>query len=423
MTADEAIGYTWSDEDLAEMDTDISTDSMAVKRNPIGEYIEWKRDTGTERGSLKNEHSVLQEYEAFLVKKCDEHPCNVSDEHVKAFAEHLKNGDKIVIKQLSRHKRVRGADVETESISFNLSERTREGYLNYVGGFYNWLESNGVVSNNPATKALSELKNRGLLNVKESDRPKIEFEEMQNFLKQLTDPYRKSFILFCLKTGVRHGEACNIDLRDLHLDHPVYDWYLDTYDIKLVKEIEDKPDSLFIMPSFQKGTVVRGEKRNDGQKRKRKDGTVIPVDEELKNALLEYLLTRKPPKQDAPCHPLFVLKRNIKERETERTSNSSNREQILRHAFGEYGWYESGAGIEDNIDIHYLRHYFTHNHRHMGGVYDGHMPEGVIAYVRGDADSGDTARETTYAHGNWDDWEKTVKEPYLDGIYQFGLYD
>jgi len=420
MTANDTIGHTWSDEELAEMDTDISTDTMEVKRNPVGKYIDSKNDTGIQAEGLQNIQSVLQEYEAFLKKTFDQHPCNVSDKHVKAFAEHLKNGNKIVIRKSSD----KIQDVNrTEPIQFDIKDRTREGYLRTISGFYNWLENNGVVSDNPATKALTELKNRGEFKGGDPDRPKIEFEEMRDFLKQLTHPYQRAFILVCLKTGARHGEVANIDLRDLHLDHQVYDWYLNTYDIKIVKEVEDKPDSLFIQPGFQKKTVVRGEERGCGQKRKRKDGTVIPIDEELKTALLEYLLIRKPPKKDAPCHPLFVKRTNRCTERTQRITHHTNRKQILEKVFGEYGWYESGAPTEKNVDIHYLRHYFTHNHRHMSGVYDGHMPEGVIAYIRGDADSGDTARETTYAHGNWDNWEKTVKQPYLDGIYQFGIYD
>ncbi|VTT86304.1 hypothetical protein DM2_2342 [Halorubrum sp. DM2] len=51
------------------------------------------------------------------------------------------------------------------------------------------------------------------------------------------------------------------------------------------------------------------------------------------------------------------------------------------------------------------------------------MPEGVIAYIRGDAPEGDSVREQTYRHDDWNVWERYIKRPYLEGIYEFNLYD
>ena len=51
------------------------------------------------------------------------------------------------------------------------------------------------------------------------------------------------------------------------------------------------------------------------------------------------------------------------------------------------------------------------------------MPYPVLAYVRGDADSADTARNEDYKHTSWKRWHEIVEQPYLDNIYQFGVYD
>lgn len=400
-------GYT--DEELASMDTDLSVDEVEVKRHPISMFVREKKEMGKDPGYTQSLKSLLREFREFLSDQHNEHLCNIDDTAIRDFNEHLKGGEKYV------------TNTRMESEKFRLKNRTREDYLSRLVVFYNWLVENGVISTNPAQKALADLRDRpGEFGKSRTDRPKIELQEMQEFLEWLKTPFQRAFVLLLLKTGVRSGEARNIDLRDLNLDHPLFKHYVEEYDILTVDEVKDKPDTLFIQPGFRKGTVVRGEERTSGQKRKREDGSVIPVDHELKTALIEYLLVRPLPKRDVPCHPLFVTDRN---ETTERMGRHSTRHFIIKKALGEYGWWESGAGIEQNIDLHYFRHYFTHNHKHMSGVYSGYLPEGVLAYIRGDVDSGSTSRNTDYSHGSWDDWERTVKQPYLDGVYQFGIYD
>jgi len=398
----------YTDNELAEMDTDTSVDVMKIKRQPINAYVEYRRKIGGEESNINQSESVLREFAAYLTKQYDEHPCNVSDNHIKEFNQHLKGG-----KKLYRNRREWGD-------TFDLSDRSRERYLDIVTQFYNWLKNNNVVSENPASIALSDLnKKSGEFALGPPDRPRIEMDEMKEFLTFLYTPFQRAVFVLLLKTGIRNGEMRNIDLRDVHIDHKIYQWLLDEYDIQIIKEVENRPDTLFIQPGFTKGSVIRGEEREAGQKRSRDDGTVIPIDEELKTALLEYILSRPTPIKDKSCHPLFIKEKN---KGQERVTWDSIATRAKVHALEEFGWHDPQLPTEEKVDIHYFRHYFTHNHRHMSGVYDGHMPEGVIAYIRGDADSNGTTRETTYSHGSWDDWNKKIKRPYLDGIYQFGLY-
>jgi integrase len=244
---------------------------------------------------------------------------------------------------------------------------------------------------------------------------------------------------------VRIGELLNIDLRCVHVGdgegntHPVYQDILDTYDVRLKPEVRNKPDSIFIYKKFNAGTEMEGEVRGCGNKRKDDDGSVIPIDDELKTALLEYLLTRNPPLthyDQGTAIPLFTKPSNQGplDRLTYNTilTEFGTRGDGEDGALAEFGWYEQGADTEDNVFMHYFRHYFTDNMKHNHGVYRGWMPTGVIAYIRGDVDKSatvgserrdSTARENTYSHSDWRNWKINVEAPYLNNIYKFGVYN
>jgi len=415
------LGIDWSKEytkeELKEQDTDTSIDPISVKERPVSEFADNKLHKSLQQKYKQKITNVLLEFESFLYNEKGLHPCNVSDDHIKAFNQHLKSGTAYHIQQQMYRE---GAK------QFDLSPGSRGDYLRIIKRFYSWLDNSNVISENPAQVALESEELKNDLQIDDKDRPVRSMEEMTAFLRWCPSPFHRAYFLILLKSGIRAGELRNIDLRDLHLDHPLYEYWLDKYDISLVDDVTNKPDSIYIMGSFNEGTEVRGELREAGNKRSRDDGTVIPIDTEVKATLLEYILTRAAPNPDAPCHPLFVKKRSDGSRE--RITQSS----VIKRIFGlleEYEWYERGSGIENNIDNHYFRHYFTYNHRHLRGVYDDWMPDGLRAYLRGDKDSSNddensnTARNTVYSHSSWDDWNRTVREPYMDSIYYFGVYE
>lgn len=415
------LGIDWTkeytEEELKQQDTDTSVNPISVKKQPITAFADNNLHESLQEDYRQKITNVLLEFEAFLYNEYELHPCNVSDDHIKAFNEHLKSGTAYYMQRGRRGERAK---------QFDVSPGSRSNYFSYIKRFYSWLEKNNVVSENPAQVALDSEELENDLKTDDKDRPVRSMEEMTAFLRWCPSPFHRAYFLVLLKSGVRAGELRNIDLRDLHLDHPLYKYWLEKYDISLVEDVANKPDSVYIMGGFNAGTEVRGEVREAGNKRSRDDGTVIPIDPELKTALLEYVLTRPAPNPDVPCHPLFVKERDNGDRE--RITDGS----VQRRIFGlleEYEWYEQGAGIEEKIDNHYFRHYFTYNHRHLRGVYDNWMPDGLRAYLRGDKDSSDddensnTARNTVYSHSSWDDWNRTVREPYMDSIYYFGVYE
>lgn len=398
----------YSRDELEEMDTGNDNSIIDIKRSAPDKFLKELNELNRSDETIVGYKSILTEFVAFL-NDMGEHPCNITDEHIKKFNTHLKQETDQFL--------------EIESTTDRLRDSTRANYLSLLSAFYAWLESENVVQDNPARRVLSRLKESEDIDIEDEDRPPHELEEMRAFVNWLNSPFHRAWFMFLLKTGSRRGGAVNVDLRDLHIDHPVYEHLLNKYDITLTKYVADKPDSVHIMNDIREGEVVRDEERWCGIKEGVKVGRTVPLDGELKTALLEYLLARPAPKPSQPCHPLFFKPNRPdhgtgSERIKEATINGS-----LFGALEEYGWYESGAGKSESVDNHYFRHYFTVNHRYKDGFWNQHMPDPVLAYVRGDKDSADTARNEEYDHSSWTRWNEIVRQPYLGNIYKFGVYD
>ncbi|ELZ49839.1 integrase family protein [Halorubrum distributum JCM 10118] len=430
-----SISDQFTEEEIREADTTNSVDEVEVKSNAISEFISNKLVRGRQERMVQDQESVLREFEAFVYWLDRVHVCMVDDGHVVEFNDHLKHSDRYLTRT---HPDVDGL------LELDLSDVSRHNILSVLVDFYNFLkEEKGVVSNNPAQQALRSFP-EDEFDLTPPDRPRKEMDEMREFLEWLDTPFERAIILTLLKTGVRIGELVNIDLRCVHLGdgagntHPLYQRFLDQYDINLISEVRDKPDTMFVYTKFNEGTEIREEIRKHGNKRKDEQGSVIPIDDELKTALLEYLLTRNPPLEHDHrdiAIPLFT--KPSSEGTLDRLTYGSVRGQFGEKGsadgvLAEYGWYEQGAPTEENVFMHYFRHYFTDNHKHNHGVYRGWMPAGVIAYIRGDVDKSatvgserreSTARENTYSHSDWRNYKINIEQPYLDNIYKFGIYD
>lgn len=410
----------WTKEELQEMDTNSSTDEIEIRSNPIEEFIKRQERYGRQERYISKIESVLREFEAFLYEEYSEHVCNIDDSYITEFNEYLKENGKYYVIQK------RGQNPNNRAKNRDIGDRTRHDYLVILGSLYRWLSDvEKILSQNPVEKALEDF-GKDEFDLTPPDRPRIELSEMREFLHWIPDSQARAIILFLLKTGARIGEAMNIDLCCLHINHPLYYSILEKHDINLVNEITDKPDTVYIMPGFSEGSKIRGEIREWGNKRKRENGSVIPLDRELKAGMLEYMLVRRRAREhSSPGKPLFTKPTN--KGEGDRMSDTSIKALLLTRPsttgyLDDYDWYKRGAPTEENITFHYFRHYFTHNHKHLKGVYEHHMPKGTRKYIRGDVRDKSDVEDDNYSHSDWDTWERFVKEPYLENIYKFGLY-
>ena len=270
-----------------------------------------------------------------------------------------------------------------------VSEGTVATYAAYLHRFYAYMTQVGVFDSNPMALVVEEMDERVDTNPTRRD---IDLDSMRQFVRGIAHPLDRAVIVTLLKTGIRVGELCNLDLRDLSL--PVD---LAGYDLDGRPQLDGRPRSLYIDDAPGRGAVVNGERRTASNKRKR--ATVVPVDPELERVLRQWLAVRPDPV--SPADPLFLA---TTEGWGERLTTDGIRHIVQSHA-REAGWYHAGGGASENVTPHYFRHFFTTHLRDRTG------DRGIVKYLRGDV--GEDVIET-YTH-NWGD---RVRETYERNIYQ-----
>lgn len=290
----------------------------------------------------------------------------------------------------------------------HLKENTAGAYAGCIQRFYDFYSTRGTFETNPAAIALE---NVDFKRSKNPIRRDISQGEMASFLKDITRPQPLAICVLLAKTGIRVSELINLDLRDIHLDHP-------SYNVEIRSEISGRPDTIFVPSDIQAGEEYNGEVRKKGNKRER--DTLIPIDSELKKSLLKHYLTKlespnaddERAKRTGEAEPLFYQrlgyrsKRVIGERAT-----GGGVWRLLKDLGEPRGWYKVGRGAEENVTAHYFRHWFTTQAEKED------MSRAVVKYIRGDV--GTDIIDKHYRHF----WGEEVREEYLSKIYKFGIYD
>ncbi len=335
--------------------------SVDASDDPVGYFLEDLEYHGKTRRTRDAYERVLRRFEAYVADR------NTS------------------LPEATRHEcmawvhRIRG----------DLASSTVATYASYVHRFYAYMTQVGEFDANPMTLVMEEMDESV-----DTDpaRREVSVAGMGAFVRDITHPLDRALVVTLVKTGVRVGELCNLDLRDLHLADPDVQA---AYDVDHRGTLDGRPGSLFVASDVSRGDVVGGEERTASNKRKR--STVIPVDAELKRTLRRYLAIR--PTARSPAEPLFCSTREWGRRVTPAMVRSI----VADHASA-VGWYRAGGNAEDNVTPHYFRHFFTTHLRDRTG------DRGVVKYLRGDV-----AQDVidTYTH-NWGD---RVREVYEANIY------
>ena len=268
------------------------------------------------------------------------------------------------------------------------SESTVATYASYLHRFFAYMAQIGTFESNPMALVMEEMDES--INT-DPTRREISVEEMQSFLAEIPHPLERAVIMTLLKTGIRAGELCNLDVRDLHLEQPG-----PRPEAPVRAGLAGRPDSLYIASEPTRGAVINGEERSASNKRKR--DTTIPVDGELARTLRRWLAIRPDSRSDAT--PLFV---STSGNWGQRLTPDMVHHIVETHA-REWGWYRDGGGPEENVTPHYFRHFFTTHLRDRTG------DRGVVKYLRGDV-----AQDIidTYTH----EWGTGVRDVYESNIY------
>jgi len=274
------------------------------------------------------------------------------------------------------------------SLRGTVAESTVATYASYLHRFYGYMTQVGTFDSNPMALVVEEIDES--IDT-DPQRREISLMEMRSFLDQLTHPLDRAIVVTLLKTGIRAGELCNLDQRDLNLtDDP-------RNGVTVRPQLEGRPDSLYVSATPTRGSQTNGEHRRASNKRQR--DTVIPVDSELRNVLTRWLAVR--PDSISNANPLFT---GTADNWGRRITTDMVHHTVTSHA-SDAGWYHDGAGAADNVTPHYFRHFFTTHLRDRTG------DRGIVKYLRGDV-----AQDIidTYTH----DWGSRVRDVYEQHIYQ-----
>jgi site-specific recombinase XerD len=271
----------------------------------------------------------------------------------------------------------------------DLESSTVATYASYLHRFYAYMTQIEEFDSNPMTVVREEMDER--IDT-DPTRRELAVPQMREFVETIAHPLDRAVVVTLLKTGIRVGECCNLDLRDLSLAGDYGSYTLGTR-----PQLDGRGPSLFVASDVAVGDAVDGEVRSTANKRQRE--TVIPVDDELAAALRAWLAVRPDAVGDA--EPLFCSTRDDWGR---RLTPPMVRSFVSEYAT-DVGWYRRGGGPAENVTPHYFRHFFTTHLRDRTG------DRGIVQYLRGDvaADVIDT-----YTH----DWGSRVRDTYERHIYQ-----
>lgn len=268
----------------------------------------------------------------------------------------------------------------------DVASSTVATYASYLHRFYDYMAQVGRFDDNPMSLVLEEIDES--INTDPARRD-ISIPEMRAFVADISHPLHQAVVCTLLKTGLRAGELCNLDLRDLSLPDA-------SVDVAMRAQIETRPGSLYVDSEPSAGDTYHGEVRTASNKRKR--ATTIPVDDELAYVLARWLAIRPDPRSSAD--PLFV---STSDEWGKRLTPNMVHHLVERHA-RQQGWYRDGGGPEENVTPHYFRHFFTTHLRDRTGE------RGIVKYLRGDV-----AQDIidTYTH----DWGGRVRRVYENNVY------
>ncbi|MFC7226785.1 tyrosine-type recombinase/integrase [Salinirubellus salinus] len=301
-----------------------------------------------------------------------------------------------VLRRCERFLGTRGVDFRTagqrdcmawvHSLRGDHAPSTVATYASYLHRFYAYMTQVEAFDGNPMALVMEEMDESI-----DTDpaRREVDVPTMRAFVADIRHPLDRALVVTLLKTGMRVGELCNLDLRDLHLEDPEVNA---AFEARPRAAVENRPDTLYVASEPSRGHAYNGEERTASNKRKR--DTVIPVDAELRSALRGWLAVR--PDTRSPADPLFL---STRDRWGERLTPKMVRNVVRGHAEAR-GWHREGGDAAENVTPHYFRHFFTTHLRDRTG------DRGVVKYLRGDVAS-DVI--DTYTH-NWGDRVRSVYE-------------
>lgn len=337
------------------------------RRDDVDPFQLWLEDRVYTRDYSKDYVTALErrvdQWRSFMVSRSDRHPACPSARHVESFARYYLN--------------------ERDNNPGTVAEK-----LGCLSRCYRYFQESPNFPHGTDFNPFDAAKGKMNLNDDDPKPPRpIPIHElrtvMQDDLRHVRD---RAIIMAGFKWGLRASEVTNVKLEDVHLANAELREHYD--DLGSAPALEDRPNAVYVP--------------HDRERNKRDRPTVLPIDDEFRRVLTQWLLCRP----DNGEEWLFTSKNNGL-----KIDHTNINDIWKKHFRPRYGPTDRFRGVTS----HYGRHYFV---TYMRNEKD--WPRQLLKYMRGDRQSGGEIKSTrdaidSYIHTFYED----IEARYRREIYKF----
>jgi integrase/recombinase XerD len=223
---------------------------------------------------------------------------------------------------------------------------------------------------------------------KEEELPDISQKELRSILSNITHIRNRIIVLLGFKFGMRQGEIRNMQLQDIHINNDDLKEHYD--EMGTHERIEGHKNVIYIPSQYQR----------EGNKSER--GRLLPLDREVRRALVDYLLIRP------DCGQPWVF---VSQTDHEHITDKNRLNQVWREDIA------SQVETKDyhrSIRSHYGRHWFT-----SYWTVKQDINRELVKYMRGDKTGRSFNPEAIdeYIHAYYQD----IEEIYVNNIFKLNI--
>ncbi|EMA23806.1 tyrosine-type recombinase/integrase [Haloarcula marismortui] len=337
--------------DFADIDTDLFQayiELVLTPKNPSD-------------STLKNYRHTFDQWKNFMANQ-NRHPACPNEEHVKKFASYLRTE--------------RGNSTST-------IKQKRDN----LGRVYEWWQDHYAFPH-PSNYNPFNIAKREMNLVDDTDKlkyPHLTESDISQIICGCTNIRERLFLICLLKLGMRVGEFLNIRLEDISVAH---------------SQIRDCYPELGTAPpvsNYENCIYIPSKHKREGNKSSKP--RILPLDDELRQALLQYLTIR--PRVNEPW---LIL--------SQRTNGKINRGDRINNVWKKHFQQYNQMDGYRTITTHYGRHYFTRYWKIQEDI-----TRELVQYMRGDklgdAKSGDSIDD--YLEAYYED----IESVYLNHVPKF----
>jgi integrase/recombinase XerD len=350
---------------LAEFDADFWAMETEDGVDPLELFLDERiRSRDNTEGTVKNRERHVDQFREFMSEHYNRHPACASARHALEWARSFL-----------------GDGCTKGTVAKKLS--TLELAYTYFGNEPNFPHKTDF---NPFGSAKGKI---DLSKEAPKDPRPIPMSELRDVIQDDVRHIRdRALIVTGFKTLLRASEVCNIKIREVHIaNSELQDHYPE---MGTHPALDERPNALYVP--------------HDRKRNKRDRPTIIPLDDELRRVLLQYLLVR--PDNGEPW--LFLSK--TKGMKMDHTNVNDRWKEYFRPRYGPTDRFRG-------VTSHYGRHYGT-----TWFKIEQDWPRDLVKYLRGDIQAGGEIRSTrdaidSYIHTYYED----IEDRYRGEVFKFRI--